>query len=98
MGKEQEQVGLNRAVGNILIFILVGLIAGFLASRVVLGKGRGWFLDIVIGILGAILGGWLADLLHISIGYGIFGQIVVAFVGALILLILWRLLFGRGKH
>jgi len=85
-------------VGNILIFILVGLIAGFLASRVVLGKGRGWFLDIVIGILGAILGGWLADLLHISIGYGIFGQIVVAFVGALILLIIWRLLFGRRKH
>jgi uncharacterized membrane protein YeaQ/YmgE (transglycosylase-associated protein family) len=85
-------------VGNILIFILVGLIAGFLASRVVLGKGRGWFLDIVIGILGAVLGGWLADLLHISIGYGIFGQIVVAFVGALILLIIWRLLFGRRKH
>jgi uncharacterized membrane protein YeaQ/YmgE (transglycosylase-associated protein family) len=85
-------------VGNILIFILVGLIAGFLASRVVLGKGRGWFLDIVIGILGAVLGGWLAGLLNISIGYGIFGQIVVAFVGALILLILWRLLFGRRKH
>lgn len=85
-------------MGNILIFILVGLIAGFLASRVVLGKGRGWFLDIVIGILGAILGGWLADLLHFSIGYGIFGQIVVAFVGALILLIVWRLLFGRRKH
>jgi uncharacterized membrane protein YeaQ/YmgE (transglycosylase-associated protein family) len=85
-------------MGNILIFILVGLIAGFLASRVVLGKGRGWFLDIVIGILGAILGGWLADLLHISIGYGIFGQIVVAFVGAMILLIIWRLLFGRRKH
>ena len=85
-------------MGNILIFILVGLIAGFLASRVVLGKGRGWFLDIVIGILGAVLGGWLADLLHISIGYGIFGQIVVAFVGAMILLIVWRLLFGRKKH
>jgi uncharacterized membrane protein YeaQ/YmgE (transglycosylase-associated protein family) len=85
-------------VGNILIFILVGLVAGFLASRVVLGKGRGWFWDIVIGILGAVLGGWLADVLHISIGYGIFGQIVVAFVGALILLIIWRLLFGRRKH
>jgi uncharacterized membrane protein YeaQ/YmgE (transglycosylase-associated protein family) len=85
-------------VGDILIYIVVGLIAGFLASRVVLGKGRGWFLDIVIGILGAILGNWLADLLHISIGYGIFGKIVVAFVGALILLILWRLLFRRRKH
>jgi len=85
-------------VGNILIFILVGLIAGFLASRVVLGKGRGWLMDIVIGVLGAVLGGWLADLLHISVGFGIFGQIVIAFVGALILLIVWRLLFGRRKH
>jgi uncharacterized membrane protein YeaQ/YmgE (transglycosylase-associated protein family) len=84
-------------VDNILVFILVGLIAGFLASRVVMGKGRGWFLDIVIGILGAVLGGWLAGLLHISIGYGIFGQIVVAFVGALILLIIWRLLFHRKR-
>jgi uncharacterized membrane protein YeaQ/YmgE (transglycosylase-associated protein family) len=85
-------------VGNVLIFILVGLIAGFLASRVVTGKGRGWFWDIVIGILGAIIGGWLAGLLNISIGFGIFGQIVIAFVGALILLIVWRLLFHRkGK-
>jgi uncharacterized membrane protein YeaQ/YmgE (transglycosylase-associated protein family) len=85
-------------MGNILIFILVGLVAGFLASRVVLGKGRGWFWDIVIGILGAVLGGWLADLLHITIGFGIFGQIVVAFVGALILLIVWRVLFHRRKQ
>jgi uncharacterized membrane protein YeaQ/YmgE (transglycosylase-associated protein family) len=79
--------------------LVVGLIAGFLASRVVTGKGRGWFWDIVIGILGAILGGWLAGLLNISIGFGIFGQIVIAFVGALILLLIWRLVFGRHhKH
>src|SRR5216684_3782197 len=96
--KESRQVGLNSAMGNILIFILVGLIAGFLASRVVTGKGRGWFWDIVIGILGAIFGGWLAGLIHFSIGYGIFGQIVIAFVGALLLLLVWRLLFHRkGK-
>jgi uncharacterized membrane protein YeaQ/YmgE (transglycosylase-associated protein family) len=86
-------------MGNILIYILVGLIAGFLASRVVTGKGRGWFWDIVIGILGAIFGSWLAGLLDISIGFGIFGQIVIAFVGALILLLIWRLVFGRHhKH
>ena len=81
-----------------VIFILVGLIAGFLANRVVTGKGRGWFWDIVIGILGAIIGGWLAGLLNIPIGFGIFGQIVIAFVGALILLLVWRLVFGRHKH
>ncbi len=85
-------------MGDILIFILVGLIAGFLASRVVTGKGRGLFWDIVIGILGAFIGGWLAGLLHISIGYGIFGQIVIAFAGAVILLLLWRLVFGRKKR
>jgi uncharacterized membrane protein YeaQ/YmgE (transglycosylase-associated protein family) len=80
---------------EILVVIFVGLIAGFLASRVVMGKGRGWFLDIVIGILGAFIGRWLAGLLHISIGYGIIGDIVVAFVGAVILLLIWRLLFHR---
>ena len=82
-------------MGDFLIFILVGLIAGFLASRVVTGKGRGWFWDIVIGVLGAFIGGWLAALLNISIGLGIFGRIVIAFVGAVILLLVWRLLFGR---
>lgn len=82
---------------NIAVFILVGLVAGFLASLVVMGRGRGWFWNLIIGILGAIIGGWLAGLLHISIGYGIFGQIVIAFVGAVILLLLWRILFRRRK-
>jgi uncharacterized membrane protein YeaQ/YmgE (transglycosylase-associated protein family) len=85
-------------VGNILVVIFVGLVAGFLASRVVMGKGRGWFWDIVIGILGAIIGRWLAGLLNVSIGYGILGDIVVAFAGAVILLLIWRILFGRRKH
>ena len=84
---------------NILIFIVVGLVAGFLASRVVLGKGRGLLMDILIGIVGAIIGGWLAAQLHISVNVGpsILNQIIVAFVGAVILLLIWRLLFRRGK-
>jgi uncharacterized membrane protein YeaQ/YmgE (transglycosylase-associated protein family) len=82
---------------NVALFILVGLIAGFLASLVVMGRGRGWFWNLVIGILGAIIGGWLAGLLNISIGYGILGQIVIAFAGAVILLLIWRVLFRRGK-
>jgi uncharacterized membrane protein YeaQ/YmgE (transglycosylase-associated protein family) len=83
---------------DVLVVIFVGLIAGFLASRVVMGKGRGWFVDIVIGILGAFIGRWLAGLLNISIGLGIIGDIVIAFVGAVILLLIWRILFGRRKH
>jgi len=82
---------------SIVVLLVVGLVAGFLASRVVLGKGRGWFWDIIIGILGAVIGTWLAGLLHISIGYGIFGEIIIAFVGAVILLLIWRALFGRKK-
>jgi LPXTG-motif cell wall-anchored protein len=83
---------------NALVFIVVGLIAGFLASRIVTGKGKGWLLDIVIGILGAVIGGWLAGLVHLSIGYGVFGQVVIAFVGAVILLLLWGALFGRKRR
>jgi len=77
---------------NILVFIVVGLVAGFLASRVVLGKGRGWLMDILIGIVGAIIGGWLAAQLHVSVNVGpsILNQIIVAFVGAVILLLIWR--------
>jgi uncharacterized membrane protein YeaQ/YmgE (transglycosylase-associated protein family) len=82
---------------NVVVYILVGLVAGFLASRLVLGKGRGWLMDIVIGILGAILGGWLAAELHvpISLGADLLNKIVIAFVGAVILLLIWRLLFRR---
>ncbi len=82
---------------NIAVLILVGLIAGFLASRVVRGKGAGLLFDIILGILGALFGGWLANLVGFSIGYGIFGQIVVAFIGAVLLLVIWRALFGKHR-
>lgn len=82
---------------NIVVFIVVGLVAGFLASLVVMGRGRGWFWNLIIGILGAIIGGWLAGQLHISVNLGpsILNQIIIAFVGAVILLLLWRLVFRR---
>jgi uncharacterized membrane protein YeaQ/YmgE (transglycosylase-associated protein family) len=82
---------------NIVVFIVVGLVAGFLASLVVMGRGRGWFWNLIIGILGAIIGGWLAGQLHIAVNLGpsILNQIIVAFVGAVILLLLWRLVFRR---
>jgi uncharacterized membrane protein YeaQ/YmgE (transglycosylase-associated protein family) len=85
---------------NVVVYIVVGLIAGFLASRVVLGKGRGWLMDILIGIVGAIVGGWLANQLHIQVNLGpdILNKIIIAFVGAVILLVIWRLIFrGRRK-
>jgi len=84
---------------SIVVTIVVGLVAGFLAGLVVMGRGRGWFWNLIIGILGAILGRWLAGLLHISINLGadLLNQVVIAFVGAVILLLIWRLLFRRGR-
>lgn len=83
---------------SIVVFIAVGLVAGFLASLVVMGRGRGWFWNLIIGILGALLGGWLATQLHIHLSFpDIVNRIIIAFVGAVILLLLWRLIFRRGK-
>ena len=77
--------------GNQLLwFLLVGLIAGFLAGKIMKGSGFGVVGDLVVGVLGAFLGGWLFSALGITAG-GLLGAILVALVGALILLWLVRL-------
>jgi uncharacterized membrane protein YeaQ/YmgE (transglycosylase-associated protein family) len=72
-------------MGGLIWWIVVGLIAGFLAGQVMKGGGFGVVMDIVVGIAGAILGGWLFGLIGIQAG-GLIGSIVVAFVGAVILI------------
>ena len=69
---------------NVLYWIVVGLIAGWLAGQVMRGGGYGVVVDIVLGILGGIVGGWVFGALGIGAG-GLIGSIVVAFVGAVIL-------------
>jgi uncharacterized membrane protein YeaQ/YmgE (transglycosylase-associated protein family) len=83
---------------GILVFIIVGAIAGFVASKVLSGKGMGLIWDIVVGILGAFLGGWLASLVGLPVATGTFtvGGILAAFVGAIILLVVFRALTHRG--
>lgn len=83
------------ALGGIIVWIIVGAIAGFLASKVLTGKGMGLLWDIVVGILGGILGGWLAGLAGIAVS-NLLIEIVVAFVGAAILLVIFRALTHRG--
>jgi uncharacterized membrane protein YeaQ/YmgE (transglycosylase-associated protein family) len=85
---------------TILIWCLVGLVAGFLASRVALGHGLGLFGDIVVGILGAFLGGLIASIFRINvqvIGHPIISEMVMAFAGAVILLLVVRLVSGGGR-
>jgi uncharacterized membrane protein YeaQ/YmgE (transglycosylase-associated protein family) len=82
---------------NILWFIIIGLVAGFLAGTVVKGHGFGILGDLVVGVIGALLGGWLFSLTNISFG-GINPLVVnllVAFVGAVVFLLLLRLIGGK---
>jgi uncharacterized membrane protein YeaQ/YmgE (transglycosylase-associated protein family) len=86
---------------GILSWIVVGLIAGWLAGQVMRGSGYGLIGDMVVGIAGGLLGGWMAStLLHI--GAGVNGinleSILVAFVGAVVLLVLLRVLRGGNRR
>ncbi len=89
---------------QLLLILLVGLVAGFLATHLVAGHGYGLIGDIVVGVLGALLGflllgGWLAVHLLAPLGIAdssVLGQIIVAFIGAVILLLVLRLVFRAG--
>jgi uncharacterized membrane protein YeaQ/YmgE (transglycosylase-associated protein family) len=77
---------------GLIWFLLIGLIAGWLAGKVMRGGGFGVVGDIVVGIIGALIGGWLFGNLGISIGGGLLGAIITAFVGAVLLLLILRLI------
>jgi uncharacterized membrane protein YeaQ/YmgE (transglycosylase-associated protein family) len=76
----------NLSLSNVLWWLLVGLVAGFLASRVMRGGGYGLIGDIVVGLIGAFIGGWLAGFLGIGGSSSLIVTIVIAFIGACILL------------
>ncbi len=72
-------------------WIVVGLIAGWLAGKVMKGGGYGVLVDIILGILGGILGGWIFGRLGIWRGGEIIGSLIMAFIGAVILVGITRL-------
>ena len=76
---------------GILIWLIVGAVAGWLAGLLVRGGGFGLLGDIVVGIIGAFVGSWLAGVLGIHIGSGILAAIVTATAGAIVLIVLLRL-------
>ena len=77
-------------ISGLIWWIVVGLIAGWLAGKVMKGGGFGVLMDIVIGMVGAIIGGWVFGLLGIYSNGGLIGSVLVAFVGAVIFLWLVR--------
>ena len=74
-----------------LAWIVVGLIAGWLAGQLMKGGGYGIVADTILGVLGGLLGGWIFGHLGISTGGGMIGSVIVAFIGAVILVGLTRL-------
>jgi uncharacterized membrane protein YeaQ/YmgE (transglycosylase-associated protein family) len=77
---------------NFLWFLIIGLVAGWLAGVLMKGGGFGMVGDLVVGVIGAVLGGWLFGALGISAGGGLVGSLVVAVIGAVVLLFLVRLI------
>ncbi|QKC81538.1 GlsB/YeaQ/YmgE family stress response membrane protein [Mesorhizobium sp. NZP2077] len=82
---------------SIIVIVLVGLIAGWLAGKIVRGAGYGLIGDIIIGIIGAFIGDWLLPRLGIHLGSGTVSSIVNATIGAIVLLLIIRLVAGGGR-
>ena len=81
---------------NIIVWLIIGLIAGFLATRVIRGPHYGIIGDIVIGLIGAFLGGLVADLLFPNTTFHFWATLLIAVIGAIVLLAIFRLI-ARGS-
>lgn len=78
------------SIGHLLLFLALGIAAGFLAGKIMKGSGYGLIGDLVVGVIGSFIGVWIFGLLGISSG-GILGLLIASVVGALILLYVIRL-------
>jgi uncharacterized membrane protein YeaQ/YmgE (transglycosylase-associated protein family) len=86
---------------GLLVIIVVGVIAGYLAGRVMEGGGFGLIGDLLVGLVGAFIGDWLLPQLCIHLGVGIVALIINAFIGAVVLLLILRLVgggYGRRRR
>jgi uncharacterized membrane protein YeaQ/YmgE (transglycosylase-associated protein family) len=79
----------------IVLWLVIGAIAGWLAGQIVTGGGFGLVGDIIVGIVGAVVGGWLLPRIGIYIGGGFIAQIINAVIGAVVVLLVVRLVARR---
>jgi uncharacterized membrane protein YeaQ/YmgE (transglycosylase-associated protein family) len=74
---------------SLLWEIIIGILAGFFAAKIVKGSGMGILIDLLVGVVGSVIGGWVFTLLGLA-AYGLIGQLVMATIGAIILLLIVR--------
>jgi uncharacterized membrane protein YeaQ/YmgE (transglycosylase-associated protein family) len=94
--KNLEDTKMHMSGESLLVVLVVGLIAGWLAGQIVQGTGFGIVGDLLIGIGGAFIGGWLLPQLGLHLGSGIVLAVINATIGALLLLLVIRLVRGGG--
>jgi uncharacterized membrane protein YeaQ/YmgE (transglycosylase-associated protein family) len=82
---------------GLLVILFVGLIAGWLAGKIVRGTGFGIVGDIIVGIAGAFVASWLFPKLGIAIGTGLVREIIYSAIGAIVLLLIVRLIRTGGR-
>ena len=78
-------------ITDLIIFLVIGAVAGWLAGVIMKGGGFGLVGDIIVGVIGSLIGGWLFGLLGIAAG-GLIGSIIAAVVGAIILIAILRMI------
>jgi uncharacterized membrane protein YeaQ/YmgE (transglycosylase-associated protein family) len=79
------------ALWHLIVFLVIGILAGWLAGKIMRGGGFGLLGDLVVGIIGAVVGGWIFSLLGFT-SVGIIGSFITAVVGAVVLLYIIRLI------
>ena len=88
---------MHMSAESLLVILLIGAIAGWLAGQIVQGTGFGLFGDIIIGIVGAFIASWLFPQLGIHLAAGIVAEIIAATIGAVLLLVIMRLVRRGGR-
>ena len=88
---------MDMSVHGLLVILVIGIVAGWLAGKVVRGSGFGIIGDIVIGIAGAFVASFLFPKLGIHLGTGLVSEIIYSAIGAIILLLVVRLVRGGGR-
>jgi uncharacterized membrane protein YeaQ/YmgE (transglycosylase-associated protein family) len=86
---------MNLSNESLIVIVLVGIVAGWLATRIVDGGGFGLIGDLITGLIGAFFGDWLLPRMHIHLGFGIVPLIIDATIGAVVLLLIIRVVSGR---
>jgi uncharacterized membrane protein YeaQ/YmgE (transglycosylase-associated protein family) len=95
--EQREETVMHFSSESLIVILVVGAIAGWLAGVIVQGTGFGLIGDIIIGIVGGFIASWLFPQLGIHLGAGIVAEIIAAAIGAIILLVIIRLVRRGGR-